>query len=80
MIKDAEIEFLDVLGTFELFLHLESNLAEIWNIAPTHKGKKSGAFILKNIINFWFYANFVWKNLERLWFLCFSDIFRVKLA
>ena len=50
--KDAKIEFLDVLRIFELLLHLESNLAEIWNIAFTHKGKKSGAFFLKNIVNF----------------------------
>ena len=37
--KDAKIEFSDVLCIFELLLHLESNLAEIWNIASTHKGK-----------------------------------------
>ena len=35
--KDTEIEFLDVLGIFELLLHLESNLAEIWDIFSTHK-------------------------------------------
>ena len=50
--KDTKIEFLDVLRIFELLLHLQSNLAEIWNIASTHKGKKSGAFFLKNIVNF----------------------------
>ena len=50
--KDAKIEFSDVLRIFELLLHLKSNLAEIWNIASTHKGKKSGAFFLKNIVNF----------------------------
>ena len=50
--KDAKIEFSDVLCIFELLLHLQSNLAEIWNIASTHKGKKSGAFFLKNIVNF----------------------------
>ena len=52
MQKDAKIEFSDVLCIFELLLHLESNLAEIWNIASTHKGKKSGAFFFKNIVNF----------------------------
>ena len=50
--KDTKIEFLDVLRIFELLLHFGSNLAEIWNIASTHKGKKSGAFFLKNIVNF----------------------------
>ena len=50
--KHTKIEFSDVLRIFELLLHLESNLAEIWNIASTHKGKKSGAFFLKNIVNF----------------------------
>ena len=50
--KDTKIEFSDVLRIFELLLHLKSNLAEIWNIASTHKGKKSGAFFLKNIVNF----------------------------
>ena len=50
--KDAKIEFSDVLRIFELLLHLQSNLAEIWNIASTHKGKKSGAFFSKNIVNF----------------------------
>ena len=50
--KDMKIEFSDVLRIFELLLHLKSNLAEIWNIASTHKGKKSGAFFLKNIVNF----------------------------
>ena len=50
--KDTKIEFSDVLRNFELLLHLKSNLAEIWNIASTHKGKKSGAFFLKNIVNF----------------------------
>ena len=50
--KDAKIEFSDVLRIFELLLHLQSNLAEIWNIASTHKGKKSGAFFFKNIVNF----------------------------
>ena len=29
--KDAKIEFSDVLRIFELLLHLQSNLAEIWN-------------------------------------------------
>ena len=50
--KDEKIEFLDVLRIFELLLHLQSNLAKIWNIASTHKGKKSGAFFSKNIVNF----------------------------
>ena len=50
--KDTKIEFSDVLRNFELLLHFGSNLAEIWNIASTHKGKKSGAFFLKNIVNF----------------------------
>ena len=50
--KDAKIEFSDVLHIFELLLHLESNLAEIWNIASTHEGKKSGVFFLKNVVNF----------------------------
>ena len=50
--KDAKIEFLDVLRIFELLLHLESNLAEIWNIASIHEGKKSGVFFLKNVVNF----------------------------
>ena len=50
--KEAEIEFSDVLRIFELLLHLQSNLAEIWNIASTHKSKKSGAFFFKNIVNF----------------------------
>ena len=50
--KDAKIEFLNVLRFFKLLLHLESNLAEIWNIASIYKGKKSGAFFLKNIVNF----------------------------
>ena len=39
--KDTKIEFSDVLRIFELLLHLESNLAEIWNITYTHEGKKS---------------------------------------
>ena len=42
--KDAKIEFSDALRIFELLLYLESNLAEIWNLAFTHKAKKSGAF------------------------------------
>ena len=50
--KDAKIEFSDVLRIFELLLHLKSNLAEIWNIAFIHKGKKSGVFFLKNVVNF----------------------------
>ena len=50
--KDAKIEFSDVLRIFELVFQLESNLAEICNIASIHKGKKSGAFFLKNIVNF----------------------------
>ena len=50
--KDAKIEFLDVLRIFELLLHLESNLAEIWNIASIYEGKKSGVFFLKNVVNF----------------------------
>ena len=50
--KDAKIEFSDVLRIFELLLHLESNLAEIWNIASIHEGKKSGVFFLKNVVNF----------------------------
>ena len=50
--KDAKIEFLDVLHIFELLLHLESNLAEIWNITSRHEGKKSGVFFLKNVVNF----------------------------
>ena len=37
--KNAKIEFSDVLHTFELLLLLELNLAEIWNIASTNKGK-----------------------------------------
>ena len=74
--KDAKIEFLDVLLIFELLLHLESNLAEIWNIASTHKGKKSGAFFFKNIVNFWFYANFTQKNSEKSTkFIIFQDFF-----
>ena len=50
--KDAKIEFQDVLFIFELLLHLESNPAEIWNIASIHEGKKSGVFFLKNVVNF----------------------------
>ena len=50
--KDTKIEFSDVLRIFELLLYFKSNLAEIWNIASTHEGKKSGAFVLKNIVNF----------------------------
>ena len=50
--NDAKIEFSDVLSIFELLLYLQSNLAEIWNIASTYEGKKSGVFSLKNIINF----------------------------
>ena len=49
---DAKIEFSDVLRIFELLLYFKSNLAEIWNIAFRHKGKKFGAFVLKNIVNF----------------------------
>ena len=45
--KDTKIEFSDVLRIFELLLHLQYNLAEIWNIASTHKGKKSGVFFFK---------------------------------
>ena len=52
MKKDVKIEFWNVLHIFELLLHLQSNLAEIWNIASTLKGKKSGAFFFKNIVNF----------------------------
>ena len=37
--KDMKIEFSDVLRIFELLLCLESNLAEIWNIAFAHKDK-----------------------------------------
>ena len=36
--KDAKIEFSDVLHIFELLLHLESNLAESWDIASTING------------------------------------------
>ena len=50
--KDAKIEFLDILRIFELLLHLESNLAEIWNIASIDEGKKSGVFFLKKVVNF----------------------------
>ena len=44
LIKKDAIEFSDVLRIFELLLHLQFNLAEIQNIASTHKDKKSGAF------------------------------------
>ena len=52
MKKVAKIEFSDILRIFELLLHLEIILAEICNIASTHKGKKSEAFFSKNIVNF----------------------------
>ena len=42
--KDVKIEFSDFLHIFELLLHSESNLAEIWNTASIHEGKKSGVF------------------------------------
>ena len=42
--KDVKIEFSNVLRIYELLLHLKSTLAEIWNIASRHRGKKSGAF------------------------------------
>ena len=45
--KGVKTEFLDVSSNFELLLHLDSNLAEIWNIACTHEGKKPGAFFQK---------------------------------
>ena len=51
--KDSEIDFLDALHIFELLLQLESNVAEILNVAFIHRGKKSGAFFIsKNIVNF----------------------------
>ena len=34
--KDMKVEFSDVLCIFELLLHLEFNLTEIWNITSTH--------------------------------------------
>ena len=50
--KDAKFEFSDVLRIFELLFHLESNLAEFWNIVSIHEGKKSGVFLVKNVVNF----------------------------
>ena len=52
--KDGQIEFSDDLRMriVELLFQLQSNLAEIWDIASTHKGKISGAFFLKIIVNF----------------------------
>ena len=48
--KDSEIEFLDALHIFELLLQLESNLAEILNVAFIHRDKKSGAFLFQKIL------------------------------
>ena len=39
--KGTKMELFWVLRIFELLLHLQSNLAEIWNITYTHEGKKS---------------------------------------
>ena len=74
-----KIEFLDVLRIFELILHLQSKLTEIWNIASIHKCKKSKAFFL-NIVNFWFYANFTQKNVTKTQKLAFSKIFSCKIG
>ena len=45
--KDAKIEFSDVLRIFELLLHLESNLAEIWIKIPGHSLSFSEPIIAK---------------------------------
>ena len=58
------MNFLDVLRIFKLLLHLESNLAEIWNIGPIYKGKKSGAFFSKVFQTFDFMSILHEKVLE----------------
>ena len=45
--KDVKIEFSDVLRTFELLMHLQSNLAEFWNIALYIKAKNLEHFFSK---------------------------------
>ena len=78
--KGHKIEVSDVLHMFELLLHLKSNLAKIWNIASTHKGKKSGAFFWKILSTFDFMPILHEKILENYNFWCFSGIFCVKFA
>ena len=73
--KNAKIEFSDVLRTFELLLHLESNLTEIWNIASIHKGNKSGAFFSKILSTFDFMPILHKKMLENNNFLIFRHFF-----
>ena len=63
--KHNKIKFLDVLRIFELLLHLESNLAEIWNIASTHKGKKSGAFFFEKYCQLLILCQFYTKNCKK---------------
>ena len=77
---DAKIEFSDVLRIFELLLHLQSNLAEIWNIAFTDKGKKSDAFFFLMLSTFDFISILQEKILENCDFLCFPTFFHVKLV
>ena len=64
--KDTKVEFSDVLGIFELLLHLKSNLAEIWNIASTHKGKKSGAFFFEKYCQLLILCQFCTKKSQKM--------------
>ena len=74
MKKDTKIEFPDVLRIFELLLHLESNVAEIWNIASTHEGKKSGVFVFEKYCQLLILCQFCTKNLEKWWFFLFFHV------
>ena len=78
--KDAEIEFSDVLRIFELLLHLESNLAEMWKIASIHKGKKSGAVFWKILSTFDFMPILHEKISKNDKFWWFSGNFSCKIG
>ena len=69
--KDAKIEYSNVLRIFELVLQLESNLAEICNIASIHKGKNLEHFFWKILSTFDFRPILHEKILENDDFLVF---------
>ena len=77
------MEFLGVLRIYELLLHLVSNLAEIWYMASTDKGKKSGALYWKILSSFDFMPILHKKMPENDNSLCFFRHFfnfHVKLS
>ena len=72
--KDAKIEFSDVLGIFELPLYLQSKLAEIWNIAYTHKVKNPEHYFFEKYCKFLILCQFCIKKCQKNTKNCQSPI------